>query len=77
MTITTYSNVTTYKLSQISYKIHDESTLLADFEPDSATRLSSVICTQLKCSAAITDWKREINILNHSSSQILKWNKKI
>lgn len=56
MTITTYSNVTTYtgKLSQ-SYKIHDESTLLADFELDSATRLSSVICTQLKCSAAITD----------------------
>lgn len=36
------------------------STLLADFEFDSATRLSSVICTQLKCSAAITDWKREL-----------------
>lgn len=54
MTITTYSNVTTYKLSQ-SYKMHDESTLLAAFEPDSATRLSSVICTHLKCSAAITD----------------------
>ena len=54
-------------------ELSTENTLFAAFESDSATRLSSVMCTQLKCWAAITDWKKMVQnswlittIRNHS-----------